>query len=154
MLFRSRASEDDDDAKQQLIAKLKVTPHGQTKAVPIDDDQAQWIIDMPIKRLARLNRLKLEEERTAKGARVDEIGRILDSHDALKKIVVGELKEAAKLSGPRRTALGGDGPVVTDGPVKGKGATAKAVEVVSGPATEVWVGATRSGLFEIGRAHV
>ena len=36
-----RASEDDDDAKKQLIAKLKVVPHGQTKAVPIDDDQAQ-----------------------------------------------------------------------------------------------------------------
>ena len=34
-----RASEDDDDAKKQLIAKLKVVPHGQTKAVPIDDDQ-------------------------------------------------------------------------------------------------------------------
>ena len=142
-----RASEDDDDAKKQLIAKLKVVPHGQTKAVPIDDDQAQWIIDMPIKRLARLNRLKLEDERKTKGDRVDEIGRILDSHAALKKIVVGELKEAAALSGPRRTALGGDGPVVADGPVKGKGAAAKAVEVVSGPAGEVWVGATRNGLF-------
>ncbi len=142
-----RGSEDDDDAKAQLIAKLKVVPHGQTKAVPIDDDQAQWIIDMPIKRLARLNRLKLEEERKAKGDRVDEIGRILDSHDALKKIVVGELREAAKLSGPRRTALGGEGNVVAEGAVKGKGATAKAVEVVSGPASEVWVGATRNGLF-------
>ncbi|MGA0122926.1 MAG: DNA gyrase subunit A, partial [Gaiellales bacterium] len=142
-----RGSEDDDDAKRQLIAKLKVVPHGQAKPVPIDDDQAQWIIDMPIKRLARLNRLKLEEERKAKGDRVDEIGRILESHDALKRIVVGELKEAAKLSGPRRTALGGDGPVVRDQGGEGKGRGAKAVDVVQGPATDVWVGATKGGLF-------
>jgi DNA gyrase subunit A len=143
-----RASEDDDDAKRQLIAKLKVVPHGQAKAVPIDDEQAQWIIDMPIKRLARLNRLKLEEERQAKGERVDAIGRTLESHDELKRIVVGELREAAKLSGPRRTALGGDGPAVVaegGGTVGAKG-RAREVEVVSGPATEIWVGATRSGL--------
>jgi len=143
-----RGSEDDDDAKRQLIAKLKVVPHGQSKAVPIDDEQAQWIIDMPIKRLARLNRLKLEEERRAKGERVDEIGRILESHDALKRIVVGELREAAKLSGPRRTALGGDGPVVAAAAASAPGQRGggRQVDVVQGPATEVWVGATQGGL--------
>ncbi|MEY4227179.1 MAG: hypothetical protein RL190_1936, partial [Actinomycetota bacterium] len=144
-----RGSEDDDDAKRQLMAKLKVVPHGETKPVPIDDEQAQWIIDMPIKRLARLNRLKLEEERKAKGERVDEIGRILESHDALKRIVVGELKEAAKLSGPRRTALGGDGPVVAAAETAAaRGAKGgRQVDVVQGPATEVWVGATKGGLL-------
>ena len=142
-----RGSDDDDDAKAQLIAKLKVTPHGQTKAVPIDDDQAQWIIDMPIKRLARLNRLKLEEERKQKGDRVDEIGRILDSHAALKKIVVTELKEAMALSGPRRTVLGGEGSTIAAAAVQGKGASAKSVAVLSGPSTEVWLGATKNGLF-------
>ena len=139
-----RASEDDDDAKAQLIAKLKVTPHGATKAVPIDDEQAQWIIDMPIKRLARLNRLKLEEDRRQKGERVDEIGRILESHARLKKIVVGELKEAAALSGPRRTALGGDTSVAASA-VEGGGGNA--IDVVARPKTDVWLGATRNGLF-------
>jgi DNA gyrase subunit A len=113
--------------------------------VPIDDEQAQWIIDMPIKRLARLNRLKLEEERTQKGDRVDEIGRILDSHAALKKIVVGELKAAMALSGPRRTVLGGEASGVTIESGSGKSATS--VDVVARPKTEVWLGASRNGLF-------
>ena len=140
-----RGSDDDDDAKRKLIAKLTVVPHGSDVAVPIDDEQAQWIIDMPIKRLARLNRLKLEEERTQKGDRVDEIGRILDSHAALKKIVVGELKAAAALSGPRRTVLGGEASGVTIESGSGKSATS--VDVVARPKTEVWLGASRNGLF-------
>ncbi len=140
-----RASEDDDDAKAQLIKKLKVTPYGSDVPVPIDDDQAQWIIDMPIKRLARLNRLSLEKDRTSKGERVDEIGRILESHARLKKIVVLELKEAAALSGPRRTVLGGDASAVsknTDATTSGK-----TIDVVQRPKTEIWLGGTRSGLF-------
>ncbi len=153
-----RGSEDDEDAKRQLIAKLKVVPHGQAKPVPIDDEQAQWIIDMPIKRLARLNRLKLEEERKAKGDRVDEIGRILDSHDALKAIVVGELKEATALSGPRRTALGGDGTRSAGAPAtgaKGGKRTTTDIDVVARPRAEVWLGATRNGSFvALSRASV
>jgi DNA gyrase subunit A len=140
-----RGSDDDEDAKRKLIAKLTVVPHGSDVAVPIDDEQAQWIIDMPIKRLARLNRLKLEEERTQKGDRVDEIGRILDSHAALKKIVVGELKAAMALSGPRRTVLGGEASGVTIESGSGKSATS--VDVVARPKTEVWLGASRNGLF-------
>jgi DNA gyrase subunit A len=140
-----RGSDDDEDAKRKLIAKLTVVPHGSNVAVPIDDEQAQWIIDMPIKRLARLNRLKLEEERTQKGDRVDEIGRILDSHAALKKIVVGELKAAMALSGPRRTVLGGEASGVTIESGSGKSATS--VDVVARPKTEVWLGASRNGLF-------
>ena len=140
-----RGSDDDEDAKRKLIAKLTVVPHGSDVAVPIDDEQAQWIIDMPIKRLARLNRLKLEEERTQKGDRVDEIGRILDSHAALKKIVVGELKAAMALSGPRRTVLGGEASGVNIESGSGKSATS--VDVVARPKTEVWLGASRNGLF-------
>ena len=68
-----RGAEDDDDAREQLKAQLAVKPHGSTRAVPIDDEQAQWILDMPLKRLSRLNRLRLVEERKQKGARVDEI---------------------------------------------------------------------------------
>ena len=64
---------------------------------------------MPIKRLSRLNRFKLQEERETKGRRVDEIGRILDDYDELREIVVGELRTTAeKLGAPRRTLLGGE----------------------------------------------
>jgi len=142
-----RSSDDDDDARAKLIAKLKVVPHGAKKPVPIDDEQAQWILDMPIKRLARLNKLKLEEERTAKGKRVDEISRLLDSHEALRDIVVGELRQAAKTSEPRRTILGGetasDESADTAPAGKGRGA----VPVVARPRSELILGATRGGLI-------
>jgi DNA gyrase/topoisomerase IV subunit A len=76
---------------------------------PLDAEQAQMILDMPLKRLNRLNRLRLEEEARTKGARVDEIGRILESHDELMGIVVAELRDTARRFGrPRRTILGGD----------------------------------------------
>ena len=136
-----RGSEDDDDARAQLIAKLKVLPYGSSTPVAIDEEQAQWILDMPIKRLARLNQLKLEEERQTKGGRVDEIGRILDSHNALKTIVVRELKQAAALSGPRRTILGGEASGVATGSGQ------RSVDVVARPKSEVWLGATRTGLI-------
>ncbi len=142
-----RSSEDDDDARAKLIAKLKVVPHGARKPVPIDDEQAQWILDMPIKRLARLNRLKVEEERKAKGRRVDEIGRLLDSHEALRDIVVGELRQAAKGSAPRRTVLGGEAAPVGEVDETASGSKRAAVSVVARPRSDLFLGATRNGLI-------
>ena len=104
-----RNAEDDDDAREKLKSELRVELHGSSVPVPIDDEQAQYILDMPIKRLSRLNRFKLQEERETKGRRVDEIGRILDDYDELREIVVGELRTTAeKLGAPRRTLLGGE----------------------------------------------
>ena len=37
-----RSAEDDDDAREQLKAQLAVEPHGSSRAVPIDDEQAQY----------------------------------------------------------------------------------------------------------------
>ena len=136
-----RSAEDDDDAREQLKSQLKVQLHGTVAPVPIDDEQAQFILDMPIKRLSRLNRFKLQEEREAKGRRVDEIGRILDSYDELRGIVVGELREtAAKLGSPRRTLLGGETRVAA-------GTTTRKADVaiVAAPRTDVVLFATRGG---------
>jgi DNA gyrase subunit A len=136
-----RESEDDADARERLKASLRVVLHGTTVPVPIDDEQAQFILDMPIKRLARLNRLRLEQEREQKGARVDEITRTLDSYEALRDIVVSELERAARdLGSPRRTILAGDAPAA--------GATAGRVRdlpVITAPRTDVWLFATAAG---------
>jgi DNA gyrase subunit A len=113
--------------------------------VPIDDEQAQYILDMPIKRLSRLNRFKLQEERESKGRRVDEIGRILDDYDELRGIVVGELRTTAeKLGAPRRTLLGGETRVAAPGAA---GVTARKADVaiVAAPRTDVVLFATRGG---------
>ena len=100
---------------------------------------------MPIKRLSRLNRFKLQEERETKGRRVDEIGRILDDYDELREIVVGELRTTAeKLGAPRRTLLGGETRVAAGAPA---GATARRADVaiVAAPRTDVVLFATRGG---------
>ena len=136
-----RNSEDDDEAREQLKSQLKVQLHGTVAPVPIDDEQAQYILDMPIKRLSRLNRFRLQEEREAKGRRVDEIGRILDDYDELRAIVVGELRETAeRLGTPRRTLLGGETRVAA-------GTTARKADVaiVAAPRTDVVLFATRGG---------
>ena len=108
-----RNAEDDDDAREKLKSELRVELHGSPVPVPIDDEQAQYILDMPIKRLSRLNRFKLQEERETKGRRVDEIGRILDDYDELREIVVRraahhrrEARRAAPHAARRRDARG------------------------------------------------
>jgi DNA gyrase subunit A len=141
-----RASEDDDEAREQLKLTLKVRLHGAPGLVAIDDEQAQYILDMPIKRLSRLNRLKLQEERDAKGARVDEIGRILDSYEALRDIVVDELRATRdRLGAPRRTLLGGDVRAATAAAPPAPGGRVRDLPVITAPRTDVWLFATRGG---------
>ena len=142
-----RGAEDDDDARAKLMSELTVRLHGSRARQPLDAEQAQMILDMPLKRLNRLNRLRLEDEARTKGARVDEIGRTLESHDALMGIVVAELRDAARRHGrPRRSLLGGDArpaPAAVNGTSASTGRTA--VPIVTGPRTDVWLFATAQG---------
>ena len=142
-----RAAEDDDHAREQLKARLRVRLHGASALTPIDDEQAQYILDMPIKRLSRLNRFKLEEERRTKGERVDAIARILDSYDEVRAIVVGELREVqARYGTSRRTLLGGEArSTSSDAPDVAKGGRVRDLPVVAAPRTDVWLFATRAG---------
>jgi DNA gyrase subunit A len=144
-----RGAEDDDDAREKLKLELKVRHHGSASLQPIDDEQAQQILDMPLKRLTRLNKLRLQEEVDKKGARVDEIGRILDSFDELRGIVVGELRDVARRYGaPRRTVLGGESrlaPAAADGGASGTSQRVRDLAVVAAPRTDVLLFATASG---------
>ncbi len=103
-----RGAADDDDARAKLIALLTFVPHGARTPVPIDEQQANWILDMQLRRLHQLNRAHLGDDIAAKGARLDEIAGILDSEFGVRDIVVGELRETKKRFGtPRRTVLAG-----------------------------------------------
>ena len=78
--------------------------------MPIDDEQAQYILDMPIKRLSRLNRFKLQEERETKGR----AGRRDRAHPRRLRRAARDRRRRAsrrtaeKLGAPRRTLLGGE----------------------------------------------
>lgn len=136
-----RGAEDDEDAKTKLIAKLRYRPHGARKAAPIDADQAQWIIEMQIRRLVRLNRLAIEEEAARKGTRIDEITELLESEHGVRDLMIGELRDIKRqYATPRHTALSADAAAT---PTSAEGATGAPASTI--PAQPVVVHVATSG---------
>lgn len=118
-----RSSDDADAAKNRLMAVFD-----------LDEVQAQYILDLRLRRLTRMSRIELEAERDDLRRRIEELERILASSDALDHVVVDEMDEvAAKYGSPRRTVLldvdpdGSMHPVTAAG---AEGAPAGAMEAV------------------------
>src|SRR5690348_16988720 len=58
--------------------------------------QAQYILDTPLRRLTRFDKLELEQEREKLQAEIAELTAILDSEDRLRQLVSGELASVAE----------------------------------------------------------
>ena len=72
----------------------------------LSEIQAQYILDTPLRRLTRYDRLELEREQDELRAEIAALTAILESDDRLREVVSGELAEVAKKFGtPRRTVL-------------------------------------------------
>ncbi|MGO4754610.1 DNA gyrase subunit A, partial [Streptomyces sp. 2MCAF27] len=98
-----RSSENAAQAKQSLIARFELS-----------DVQTQYILDTPLRRLTKFDRIELESERDRLKSEIEELTRILDSDTELRKLVSAELAQVAKKFGtPRRTVLleSADAPV-------------------------------------------
>jgi DNA gyrase subunit A len=68
--------------------------------------QAQYILDTPLRRLTRYDRLELERERDTLQAEIAELTAILDSEQRLREVVSAELASVAeRFTTPRRTVL-------------------------------------------------
>ena len=68
--------------------------------------QAQYILDTPLRRLTRYDRLELEEEQQAAREEIASLTAILESDELLRNLVGDELAEVAKkFATPRRTVL-------------------------------------------------
>ena len=68
--------------------------------------QAQYILDTPLRRLTRYDRLELEKERDTLQREIAELTAILDSEARLREVVSAELASVAERFGtPRRTVL-------------------------------------------------
>jgi DNA gyrase subunit A len=68
--------------------------------------QAQYILDTPLRRLTRYDRLELERERETLQAEIAELTAILESGERLRELVSAELAAVAEKFGtPRRTVL-------------------------------------------------
>jgi DNA gyrase subunit A len=140
-----RTARDDDDSKAKLMAQLRYVPHGTSKPVPIDEVQAEHILDMALKRINTLNRFRINEEIQQKGARADEITAILGSADGVTNIVREELKDVRKRFGrPRRTVVSAETTNAT-GEILSANGKPKTVVLASAPSEDVWAYVTSDG---------
>jgi DNA gyrase subunit A len=90
-----RSSENASQAKEGLIARFQLS-----------DVQTQYILDTPLRRLTKFDRIELESERDRLRSEIEELTRILESDAELRKLVSGELSAVAKkYATPRRTDL-------------------------------------------------
>ena len=90
-----RSSDDAAAAKQRLMDIFELS-----------EIQAQYILDTPLRRLTRYDRLELEREQDELRAEIAALTSILESDTRLRELVSGELAEVAKKFGtPRRTVL-------------------------------------------------
>jgi DNA gyrase subunit A len=94
-----RASDDAAAAKTGLMSEFGLS-----------DIQATYILDTPLRRLTRFDRIELEAEQDRLRSEIAELSRILDDEAVLKKVVSDELAAVAKEfgAGRRTTLIDGD----------------------------------------------
>ncbi|AVV40077.1 DNA topoisomerase IV subunit A [Streptomyces sp. ID05-04B] len=101
-----RSSENSAQAKERLMERFGLS-----------EIQTQYILDTPLRRLTKFDRIELEAEKERLTGEIAELTRILDSDAELRKLVSAELATVAKKFGTeRRTVL-----------LESSGATAAAV---------------------------
>src|SRR6202000_2425165 len=90
-----RTSDDSAEARRRLI-----------QVFDLSDIQAQYILDTPLRRLTRYDKLELEREQETLRDEIAALTEILENEDKLRDLVGGEMADLAKKFGsPRRTVL-------------------------------------------------
>lgn len=90
-----RSSDNSAQAKERLIERFGLS-----------DIQTQYILDTPLRRLTKYDRIELDAEKDRLTAEIEELTRILESDTELRKLVSTELAAVSKKFGTdRRTVL-------------------------------------------------
>jgi DNA gyrase subunit A len=90
-----RSSDNAAAAKERLVAVFDLT-----------EVQADYILDMPLRRLTKFSRIELEKEKSELERTIEELDAILADEARLRTVVSDELAEVARTFGtPRRTVL-------------------------------------------------
>ena len=90
-----RSSDDVAEARTRLIEAFDLT-----------EIQANYILDMQLRRLTRFSAIELQKERDELLTRIADLQAIIDDPARLRSVVSGELDEVARTHGtPRRTVL-------------------------------------------------
>jgi DNA gyrase/topoisomerase IV subunit A len=91
-----RASDDAAQAKDKLIKDFK-----------LNEEQATYILDMPLRRLTKMSKIELETEQKELKSVIAELTKLLKSEEAIKAQVSEELTAVGKaFATPRRTRIG------------------------------------------------
>jgi DNA gyrase/topoisomerase IV subunit A len=91
-----RGSDDAAQAKDKLIKDFK-----------LNEEQATYILDMPLRRLTKMSKIELETEQKELKAVIAELTKLLKSEEAIKAQVSAELTAVGKsFATPRRTRIG------------------------------------------------
>ena len=91
-----RSSDDASTAKESLI-----------KGFRLNDEQATYILDMPLRRLTKMSKLELESEQKELAKTIAALVALLKSEENIKKQVSDELTAVGKsFAIPRRTRIG------------------------------------------------
>jgi len=90
-----RSSDNAEQARERLMSVFDLT-----------EIQANYILDMPLRRLTRFSKIELDKERDELLATIAGLDEILGDEAELRRVVSDELAEVAKTYGtPRRTVL-------------------------------------------------
>jgi DNA gyrase subunit A len=123
-----RGARDTDEARAKLIRRFKLS-----------DVQAAAILDLPLKRLAALERKKIDDEHKEKLALIQHLQALLASPKKMREVIQGELRQVKqKYADPRRTRI-----MQMSEMTRAEAVTA----AVLAPAQSVWVTITQSGLI-------
>ncbi|MGV3562082.1 MAG: DNA gyrase/topoisomerase IV subunit A [Nocardioides sp.] len=134
-----RSSDDSGAAKERLMGVFDLSTL-----------QAEYILEMQLRRLTRFSRIELEKEQEQLRREIEELDAILADEGLLRKVVSSELAEVAKTYGtPRRTVL-----LQSDG-TENRKATAAPVEVTDDPClvllSSAGLLARSAGVDDVGR---
>jgi len=90
-----RGSDNAEQARERLMTVFDLT-----------EVQANYILDMPLRRLTKYSKLELDKEADELRQTIADLDEILDDPEKLREVVATELSEVAKTYGtPRRTVL-------------------------------------------------
>ena len=121
-----RTSEDASEARERLRT-----------AFDLSEIQAEYILELRLRRLTRFSRIELENEKAQLLAEIAELEEILASREALNFVVTREMDAVAAEHGtPRRTILLADGGAAVTAAVAGRSsakAPALAMEIEDTP---------------------
>lgn len=125
-----RSSDDVASARTRLIEVFDLT-----------EIQANYILDMQLRRLTRFSRIELESERDELQVTIGDLQAIIDDPARLRSVVSSELDEVARTHGtPRRTVLLASG----GGAVAAAKASSTPLEIADDPC---WVLLSSAGLL-------